>query len=339
MVNWIPIDYNTQKDKWLEFRTRGIGASSFGALLGYDKYKSNLELFYECIGEPTFSIENLRTISGRETEPLTAKFWKHWDGTTQSIVNNWDIKIVRECEPVNAFCVNDKYEGLYVSLDRRILPHGSFKGYGALELKNSIERVMIQWEGRVAPTHLIQNIVQCVCSEYEYGEVAVYIIDSGQFEVLPIHDLKPYGELIDGMMDEHKRFWNNVKEARGYYTAMLNYKMNFNYSKASEMQAEIERLEPPVQNTEVYRKFLTEKFKNRSTGLGIIKGTNEHYLAAKRHKELQNQIKEWQDKLRYEEIVLKQAIGAANRMEFDKKQGYVSWQQNSNGRPFLNKVA
>lgn len=339
MVSWIPIDYKENRQAWNEFRTRGVGASSVSCILGYDKYKSNLEYFYECIGEPSYSLDNLRTISGRETEPLTATYWKCWEGSERSIVENFNAgRIVRECEPVNAFCVNDKYPYLYASLDRRILKYGSFKTDGALELKNTIERVVVQYEGRVVPTHLIQNLIQCTLSEYEFGEVAVYLVDSGKFEVLPVHDLSAYKELIESMIAEVNRFWEKVLVARGYYTRKIDYEMKQNFRKVAEMESEIARLEPPVQNTEVYMQFLTKKFKDRIATVSTIKGTAEQYQAAKRHKDISMQIKEMQDNLRYEEIALKTAIGGASKMEFDKGMGYISWAQNATSRPFLNKV-
>lgn len=341
-VQFIPIDFNTQYDLWQEFRVRGIGASSFAALVGLDKYKCNLELFNECIGYPSYSLENLRTISGRETEPITGKFYMYYDGSTKSVVDNWaKKKIIRQYEPVNAFCVNDKYEGLYVSMDGRILPYRGLVGYGALEKKNTIARALDQYENRMNPAHIVQNLIQCRVSEYNFGEIAIYEVDSGQFDVIELHDLTPHKEIVDNWMEMHRIFWANVKVARGHYTAMIDCQMKMNFRKAAEHQAEIEKLEPPAQNTDLYLSYLNKNYKNRiaNKNVGIVKGTPEQYEMAKIHKDIKKQIAELEVKMRKEEISLKTAIGGANKMDFGKGQGYLSWTPTSSGtRPFLNKV-
>ena len=47
-------------DDWLGFRGRGIGASEVGYIMGLSPYKSNVELFYEKIGEKLgYNLENI----------------------------------------------------------------------------------------------------------------------------------------------------------------------------------------------------------------------------------------------------------------------------------------
>ena len=47
-------------EQWLGFRKRGIGASEVGAIMGLSQYKSNVELFYDKIGQGLgFNVENI----------------------------------------------------------------------------------------------------------------------------------------------------------------------------------------------------------------------------------------------------------------------------------------
>ena len=60
-------------EQWLGFRKRGIGASEVGAIMGLSQYKSNVELFYDKIGQGLgFSVENIAMFMGTELEQFIA---------------------------------------------------------------------------------------------------------------------------------------------------------------------------------------------------------------------------------------------------------------------------
>ena len=342
-VTWHKIDYTINYDECVEFKRNGIGSSSVAAVLGHDEYKCNLELFYEKISGVADDVEALAALLGVDTEPIIDKWWKHWDGTKNERNLWYNLKnniIVRETEDIKSVCVDDDMPYLHASMDRRILQYGTFNTPGALECKHTQRFILDKYENRIVTGHLLQNLTQIFVPKYEFGEVA-YLFENKKFECHQLHDITPYSELIENIKSEIKHFWDCVVAGRKLYTEKIDAEINFKFKLAADIDAEIARIEPPVQNTDCYLKFLTEKFKNRKAGIGIIKGTEEHYKSAKTHKDLKAQIDNLQSKLVTEEINLKTALGDKERMEFEKHigSGYITWAKSSNGiRPFLNKV-
>ena len=129
-------------EDWLRFRKRGIGASEVGAIMGLSQYKSNVELFYEKIGQGLgYTVENIRMYFGKEYENPIARMWEFWGGNEASLIENTRLnRKVRRMQRVKAYIQNPKYPHLFVSLDRRINKHidpetGKERGNGALEIK------------------------------------------------------------------------------------------------------------------------------------------------------------------------------------------------------------
>lgn len=339
-VTFHKIDYKTDYSKWLEFRTRGVGASDVSVILGYNEYQCNLELFYEKIGMPTFGFESLAALVGQESEDMIAMFWSHWEGTERSIVENKKKgRVVREFEDIKAYAVNSDMEYLFASMDRKILQYGAFNTPGALEIKNTQRTIIDRYEDKIVPAHIIQNLVQIFTCNYEFGEIA-YFLDNKSFHVVQFHDLSDYGGLIEQIKSEVTLFWDCVVKGRKLWTERVDAEHRMLQRRVMEIDNEIAKIEPPVQNTNVYLAYLTEKFKNRKANKNVIKGSTEMYQAAKTHKEIKMQIEDLKSKLLVEEITLKNALGTNSKMEFEKGMGYVSWAPSVNGaRPFLNKVA
>src|SRR5688572_27257450 len=96
------------KETWLSFRSRGLGASDVGVVTGLSPYKSSLELYYQKIGEiQTFNIENMSMFLGTEQEEFVATMWSYWEGDEESVIRNYrDGKQVRRCKRINGYIVN-----------------------------------------------------------------------------------------------------------------------------------------------------------------------------------------------------------------------------------------
>ena len=110
-------------EQWLGFRKCGLGASEVGAVMGLSQYKSNVELFYDKIGQGLgFSVENIAMFMGTELEQFIANIWQFWDGTEAGMIENFRTQNkVRKMQRVNAYIQNPKFPWLFVSLDRKML--------------------------------------------------------------------------------------------------------------------------------------------------------------------------------------------------------------------------
>ncbi len=339
VVTFTKIDYFKENAEWLRFRNRGVGASDVPAILGYDEYKCNLELFYEKIGMPTYSIDSLPMIVGNESQDMIVKLYQHWGGDEKSLVMNYRAgHIVRHVEDIKAYACNSDMPMLFASVDGKILPYGSFSTPGCLECKNTQRHIVERYDNKVVPAHLIQNLTQIFTTDWGWGEVAYYF-DNKKFDVVPLHDVTPYSELIEHMKSEIRLFWSCVEKGRKLWTERVDAEYNMKQRRMMEIDNEISLIEPPRQDTPVYLAYLSEKFKNRKAGINVIKGNTELYNAAKLHKDIKMQIEELRSKLLVEEITLKTALGTNSKMEFGQGMGYVSWATSVNGsRPFLNKA-
>ena len=95
-------------EQWLGFRKCGLGASEVGAVMGLSQYKSNVELFYDKIGQGLgFSVENIAMFMGTELEQFIANLWQFWDGTEAGMIENFrNQNKVRKMQRVNAYIQN-----------------------------------------------------------------------------------------------------------------------------------------------------------------------------------------------------------------------------------------
>ena len=104
---------------------------------------------------------------------------------------------------------------------------------------------------------------------------------------------------------------------------------------ATDLQHELELLEPEPDGSEAYEKFLKDKFKRSTAHIGLIKGTDADYLLAQEHKRLKSKIKELDSQIRLCENSLKIRIREGKAIDFGDN-GKVMW--DGEPRKFLNKI-
>ena len=338
MVTWKPI--SESYDQWLVDRLNSLGASEVSIVCFGSKYTSNLELFYNKIGMPRRNFENLRMYIGKGTEKFSANsLWQYYDESEQSVVDNArSNNIIRKCELLKTTAFNSKFPHLSASPDGKILPFGKNEGrcFGSLELKNTQSSVLKSYGDNLPIDNVTQITTQMMATEWNYGEL-FYFIDNAKCQLNPI-DKKTTKPLQNIILERTTPFWESVLICRPLFNQMYNAKLNMNMRLVAELEREIASHEPPAQNTIGYLNFLSERFKERTQGIGIIKGSDEQFLIAKKHKEISKKIDKLEADQRMMEVELKNIIKENNILDFGAK-GKVSWYTNKNDkRIFLNKV-
>lgn len=337
-ITFVPID-NMTDQQWFEYRTRGLGASDIPIILGMVEYRSSIELFYEKLGAEKVHGTNLAMIIGKKTEQINADLWEYWGGSEKTLIENiTNGTKVRESAKVDCYAHNEKYPEIFASLDRYILPNNN-RGYGALELKNTISSVVNKYENGIITPHIIQLIIQIMVTELEYGEVS-YLYDNKQFNVVPIEDISPLTDIFNNIYNSCKTFWGNVIKAKPIFEEMQKMKLENNQKKYAILEYELAQYEPPPQPIKAYENFIKEKYReSRNTGISI-KGDEQQYIMAKEIKDIKTQINELTKKATTKEIILKKSMGneKATKIDFWEK-GYVQWKSDVNGKiTFLNKI-
>lgn len=320
------------KERWLGFRDRGLGASDIGTVLGMNQYKSKLELFYEKISPVArVDIENIAQFMGQYDEPKAADLWQYWEDSEASVIKNFrDRKIIRKCRRINAYVQNPRFPHLFVSLDR-IINKGARGEEGALEIKTIAGYEADKWEAGIPPAHMVQVLTQMLVCEFSFGELAV-LKDGRRFDVWPFE----YNEKIcQNIIDATTDFWERVKAGRILNTRIYEAQRNYNQRLAAELQAELELLEPEPDGTEAYENFLKEKFKRSMAEVGLVAGDDADFKRAKELMALKDKIKKLEDKGREHSNWLKRKIGDNRKLDFGND-GFISW--TGEPRKFLIKL-
>lgn len=333
---------------WLRFRKRGIGASETGVVLGLSPYKSNVELYYDKIGEGlNIKPDNIAMFMGREQEDFIAKMWEYWGGSEESLIENYKTgNRVRKMRRVNAYIVNEKYPHLFVSLDRiinknQLLPEELSDeqivliktGNGTLELKTISGWEAEKWEAGVPPVYIIQKHTQLLVTGWQYGELAI-LKDGRFFDVLPFEKNPQIETLI---VDKTLDFWNRVERTRALLTARFEAEKNFNVKKVRELSAEIQRLEPDADGSEGLATFLKEKYRDAEPK-SERSGNDEELEWAREHLSGKTRIKDINAEIQLNENRLKKSMGTVECLTFGDS-GRIYWKNASDGsRRFLNKL-
>lgn len=322
------------REAWLTYRSNGIGASEVGTILGLDDYKSSLELFYYKIGDlPTLDTENIYQFMGKYQEDAIADLWQYWQDDEETMIKNYrDGKIIRRCQRVNAYVNNPDYPWLFVSLDRKINKTEN-KGEGTLELKTISGYVADKWDGGVAPTYVPQLNTQMLVCGFDYGEMAI-LQDGRRFFVLPFEKSHTIQQVI---ITETKKFWDRVLEARKLVNEKYICLGEFNYKRAEELTAEIDKLAPDPDGSQAYSDFLKKKYKRPLSA--ERQGTEEEQRFAGVAAITAQKIKKEEEIKRLAENYLKAAMGDRFQMLDFGPAGRVYWSMTQGGnRVFRNKI-
>jgi putative phage-type endonuclease len=322
---------------WLQFRTRGLGASDIGAVLGFSEYCSPMQKFDEkitLIPKPKF--ENIAMFLGKQAEDKNAEMWEYWDGSIEGMIENYySGKKIRRCRKINAYVQNPKYNWLFVSLDRIINKHtikGQEFGEGALELKNLSSYEVQKWEEGIPTSYLLQVQTQMLVCCFEYGELAIKQ-DDRNYTVYPFEKNKAICEQI---IEQTHEFWQRVEKARKIQTQIYNAKQNFNLRLVEDLEAKLQELEPEPDGTDAVTDFLSYKYKKGIAGERA--GTKEELQWAITHAEKKEALKIVQTQLLEAENKIKNSMREVEVLNFGKE-GKVYWTNSKIGsRIFRNKI-
>lgn len=329
----ITLQYNNDLtyEQWLALRFQTLGASECSPVCFGSPYTSNIEIWYQKVTGIKKGIENIRTYTGRKSENIVDQFYPYYDGSEESIyLNHNKGNILRSVENRNVSGINSKFPHISATPDRFTKIHSS--GIDILtEYKNTQSHVLKQWLPGLPLDNVIQVLVQLyVFEQYPMAEIFYYIDNMKcQLHEMVKSQFKSKWQVV---LDITTPFWASVLEARKLYNQQFEAKRNFNMKLAAELESEIQRLEPPVQYSSGYLKFINENYKSRAA-LGGKEAAAAEVDKAKKYKEIGKKM----DKLKKDqlalEIDLKKAMGETSILHLGKI-GNVSWQQYDNRRVF-----
>lgn len=315
----VQINKDKAYDEWLNFRSRGLGASEVGTLMGVNSWKSPAELYYQKIGLiPQMVQQNIPMFMGTIMEKTVAEIFSYWDGSDESMLKNHEEgnKVRTLYEPVG-YIVNPDYPHLFFSPDRlQISKSGIRVRNGHINLSNVEAIVEIktisgwsskQWEGGVPPSYYLQLQTYMMGLNVDKG----YLVALEDGRNLKVHYFERDQEIMDAIANVTKDFWKRVEAGR------LALALNEDYDEFA----------PPPDGTEAYAEYLNTRFANpEENSIVSTPEIDEHieeYLA------IGPQIMDLEEKKRLHSNYIKDYMG--NNMIIDSEIARVTWRPNKNG--------
>jgi len=194
---------NMDLNDWVGMRKDYIGASDSGAILGYNPWKTNVEVFLEKTGQVKGPNDNLAMYLGRHMEPIIKNLFQ----SQEKLLIRADNKIR----------IDSEYDFLRTNLDGVVVG----------------ERVPVEyktattWDSDIPDHYFVQLQHQAMVTGSDYVYLAV--LSLGRNKQFIVEKVKRSDEFIEHMRKELVLFWeehvikNNppvpltVKDARSLY--------------------------------------------------------------------------------------------------------------------------
>lgn len=324
-------------EEWKLLRKESVGSSEVGAIILGNKWTSSLEIFYQKLGEVKDDAQSLRALLGKQTEPISFEMWKYYENSDADITRNYNAgRQIRYGINKKVAILNSKYPGRTSTPDIFIQPEGIYagRGEGALEIKNTQTMILDSYAPNLPPDNVFQICDQMLLGDMNYGEL-FYFLDNRYFKNFPFEDYKAIKKIQNIIVEKITPFWENVVKAKPLYQQAYIAKKNLQYKLASEIEAEIVKLEPPVQNTDGYLSYINQRYKDRMARVGAVKGNDELYNLSVKYKKIGANIKKLEREQKDIEIKLKAVIGDNSFIDFGSK-GKVTWFENKNEKRRFN---
>lgn len=303
------------------FVDRGmIGGSDAGTLLGLNKYKSSINLFYQAVGiNPLPNKMNGAMLHGKQLESYVAECWQYFDGTEEGWVDNTltnnKIKTFRK---VKAIIENAKYPILFANIDGKITKHPKYgRKAGVLEVKTISGYSADSYEAGIPPSYLVQLQHYMLVTEWQYGEI-VYLKDGRELGCVSFEADRG---IQDSILLAAEEFHNRVMAAK---------REIMKYQDPNEQLQVASHFEPDADNSDAFNAFVSEKHKAREEEV-TIHGNDEHRDWASTYIDLNAQIKELESNKQLFQNRLKQVMekeGATNMIL--PEGGKITWRKQFN---------
>lgn len=302
------------------FVERGmVGGSDAGTLLGLNKYKSSINLFYQAVGISSLPNKmNGAMLHGKQLEDYVAKCWQYFDGTEDGWVENTlnDNKI-KKYRKVRAIIENKKFPFLFANIDARITKHPTRgRKAGVLEVKTISGFSADSYEAGIPPSYLVQVQHYMMVTEWTYAEI-VYLKDGRELGCVTFDaDRGIQDSILLAAEDFHKRVMAARREI------MKSQDVNEQLQIASEF-------EPDADNSDAFNQFISEKHKAREEEI-TIQGTDEHEQWAFQYQKLNSDIKALESDKQLFQNRLKQVMEKEGATIMVLPSGKITWRKQFN---------
>lgn len=196
----------TNHDQWIKARQRGIGGSDAGAVIGMNKYKTNVQLWEEKTGltEPEDISDKPAVIFGKTAEAPLRELFK------------LDFPHYKVDYHEFYMYFSDTHPFIFATLDGELT--GEDGKRGILEIKTTTIQSKTQWdewEDRVPQSYYIQLLHQLAATGWDHAILKAYIryYKDGGLKISIRHYKIERSEVqgdIEYLMEKESEFWHCV---------------------------------------------------------------------------------------------------------------------------------
>lgn len=299
------------------FVDRGmVGGSDAGTLLGFNKYKSAINLFYQAIG-----INNLPNrmngamLHGKQLEDYVADCWQYYDGTEEGWVDNTlKNNKIKKFRKVKAIIENPKYPVLFANIDAKITKHPNYgRKAGVLEIKTISGYSADSYEAGLPPSYLLQVQHYMMVTEWNYAEIC-YLKDGRELGCVTF---EADADIQTAILDAAINFNRRVSEARKALQGVIDN------NEALQIAS---HYEPEADNSQAFNEFISEKHKARENEVSI-QGTDEHEQWAYSYTKLNADIKQLESEKQLFQNRLKQVMEKEGATVMELPNGKITWRK------------
>ena len=198
--------------EWLKERSKGLGASDCGAIIGVSRWKSNQDLYREKIGliEPEDISGKPQVQLGHDEEPLIRALFA---------LENPEYEVLYESPYKMIF--HDKYDFLFCTPDGELIERDTGRK-GILEIKTTeIKRSeqWSEWEDQIPQTYYAQVCHQLICTGWDFAilKARIRYYKDGDLRIAerqyPIERAE-IKEDMEYILKKEIEFWQCVKEKK-----------------------------------------------------------------------------------------------------------------------------
>lgn len=305
------------------FVNRGmVGGSDAGTLLGLNKYKSPINMFYQSIGLSQLPNKmNHIMLHGKQLEDYVAKCWQYYDGTEDGWVENTLAgKKIRSYKKVKAIIENPAYPAIFANIDGQITNHPEYgKKKGILEIKTISGYSADSYEAGIPPSYYVQVQHYMLVTGYKYGEIC-YLKDGRDLGMVTFEEDT---EMQEAILKEANAFQTNILLAR---QMVKEYKAQHPLADDNELYGVVAHLEPDADDSQAFNQFLSEKHKARENEV-IMHGDDAMQAIAEEYVEISSQLKETESQKQLRQNQLKQIMEQNGASIMVLPNGKISWKK------------
>jgi putative phage-type endonuclease len=302
------------------FVSRGmVGGSDAGTLLGLNKYKSAINLFYQSVGINSLPNKmNGAMLHGKQLEDYVADCWQYFDGTEEGWVDNTlTNNKIKKFSKVKAIIENPKYPFLFANIDAKITKHPNYgRKAGVLEIKTISGYSADSYEAGLPPSYLLQVQHYMLVTEWDYAEIC-YLKDGRDLGCVTF---EADAEIQMAILDAAINFNRRVTQAR---------QAIYGVQDQNEALQIASQFEPDADHTQAFNEFVSEKHKARENEVSI-QGTDEHEQWAYSYTKLNADIKALESDKQLYQNRLKQVMEKEGATIMELPNGKITWRKQFN---------